>query len=351
MLLSQLFEKLEPGQRRAIELKIKDAEKEIRKIEDHEQKLDSLGYLPNIPGTEKELEDLKQEYQKYIDELKEKLKQDDRQLKKDPLETYLKAIVRHCPTTVSACQRTGKLLYRGTKETAPAFYGKPFEKRMAKDSNTEYSDAFNYALKQAGAEARRDNSMFCTTNRNFAQGFGHELYIIFPRDPFHFTWSDKVKDLILNSENLGDMIDPTVVEDLMDNIWKNEELKKDVINYFANERGIYPSDVEEYNPLMFNADTRGFFGKYTMYASVEAVRAVLPQMSDEFKAFQDLKLWVSPDRVIKNFGIYIDEDLEGAFKQRFEITVRGEYYAVHSKFEKKVMQFLGMAAKDDDENW
>lgn len=335
MLLQDLFEKIQPGERRAVELKIKDLERAIRDIERHEMKLYSMGNLPAIPGTEEDLEDLKKSYQAHIDQLKAKLKDEN---KPDNFDRYMKAIIKNCKTVVAACKSTDKLLYRGTKETATAFYGKPFDERYAKDSEREISAAFNQALRLEGAVATRDNSMFTTTRKGFAQGFGNNLYIIFPRDPMHFTWSDKIRDLVLNSEYWIDMVDPNVVKEIMTEIWNNPDLKREFISKYQYNSG---GDDIEFDPATYPDNTR-LFQKYTFSTSMKVVQQMIPNMSYEYQEFLDEGNWVDPKAVIKNFGMHIDEDLEGAFNQGYEITVRAEYYAIEAKHEKRVREYLGM---------
>lgn len=349
MLLNHLFEaKLSPGDRKAIQLKINDYQKALDDVSRHVRKLSSIGNAPVIPGTEKELEDLKKAYQDMIDRLKAKLNEPQEE---DDLERYMKAIVKNCKTVVSACKRTDMLLYRGTKETAPAFYGKPFDERYAKDSNRNLSDAFNSALADAGVIARRDNSMFTTTNKSFAQGFGHNLYIIFPRDPMHFTWSDKIKDLVINEEFMFDMVDPETVKDIMRAVWSKPETKEAFIEAFRTKGYHHGAtigfDFDNYPSNSTSADYTPFT-KYNFQTSVEALRGVLPLLGPEYQRYDVFKNWVDAEAIIKNFGLHIDEDLEGAFKQRYEITVRAEYYAIEAKHEKRVREYLGMAKTS---NW
>lgn len=353
MLLTDLFEAVKPGDVKDIKLKIANAEKALRDIADHEYKMKNISGSTVIPGTEKEFEDLKVAYQTYIENLKAELEKAKQVQKKDPLESYMKAIAKNCKTVVKTCQTTGKLLYRGTRSSnAPAFYGKPYDERRAKDSDKMLNDAFNYALRMDGVEARRDNSIFTTTNKNFAEGFGNELYIVFPRDPFNFTWSDKIKDLILNSETMGDMVNQTIIEMIMNEVWNNEETKQEFIKNYAYQRGIEPERVEwDPKKINENENSRYIFSKYTMYDSFKSIQPIIPKLSEEYKLYDDFKYWTSAETIIENFGLHVDEDLEGAFNRRFEITVRGEYYAIHSRYEKQVKKYLGIGEPKDDINF
>jgi hypothetical protein len=345
MLLQDLFEKIEPGQRKAIQLQIDKYERAIRDIEDQEANLSSLDYDDyKIAGAEKELEDLKQSYQKYVDDLKSKLASAKQGKGADSFEKYMAAIVRHCPTIVAACKSTGKLLYRGTKEDAPAFYGKPFNERVAKDSSSTMHDAWNHAMDQMGVVARRDNSIFTTTSRSLASNFGTQVYIVFFRDPFHFTWSDTDRDLVLSTEMMIRMVNPETVKEIMGYVWQNDELReayKTVYRYIRMEGASYEVEfnVDEYPIEIFN----GIFKKYNFQHSFEALVQILPKLPPEFQKYKDFNAWVDPQTVIEEFGLHIDEDLEGAFEKGYEITIRAEYYAIRADLEKKVKQYLGMS--------
>jgi hypothetical protein len=48
--------------------------------------------------------------------------------------------------------------------------------------------------------------------------------------------------------------------------------------------------------------------------------------------------------------MHIDEDLEGAFNQGHEITIRSNYYAIRADFEIKVKKYLGMTTRIRDED-
>lgn len=354
MLLQDLFEKIEPGQRRRIELQIDKYENAIKEIENQEANMQSLDQDDyKIAGAEKELEDLKQAYQKYVDDLRAKLDADKKGKGADSFEKYMAAIVRHCPTIVNTCRKTGKFLYRGTKESAPAFYGKPFNERLAKDSNKMMHDAWNYAMDQAGVVAKRDNSIFTTTSKSLASNFGHQVYIVFFRDPFHFTWSDTDRDLVLSNEMMNRMVDPETVKEIMGYVWKDDDLREEYKKQYQYIQGGSSSTPVEFDPENYPVETYySIFKKYNFYASFSALVQILPKLPAEFQKYKDFNAWVDPEAVIANFGLHIDEDLEGAFKQGYEITVRAEYYAVRADLEKKVRKYLGMNMYGgDDDNY
>lgn len=347
MLLQDLFEKIEPGQMRAIELQIDKYEKAIKDLERQEDNLASLDYDDyKIAGAEKELEDLKQAYQKYVDDLKAKLAADKKGKGADSFERYMAAIVRHCPTIVKMCQETNLLLYRGVKERAPAFYASPFTKREPKDSNREIHDAWNYAMDAMGVKAKRDNSTFTITSRGHASNFGDQVYIVFFRDPFNFTWSDSIKDLVLDTEKMIDMVDPETVKSVMGYVWDNENLRekyKTAYRYISLESSSYDVKFDKDRYPSGDSYDGYIFMKYNFSNSLKAFKQILPDLPSEFKKYESFNAWVSPEKITENFGLHYDEDLQGAFLSGHEITITSNYYAVRLDLEKKVRKYLGMS--------
>lgn len=347
MLLTDLFEKVEPGQRRAIQLQIDKYEKAIRNIEQYETNFQNLDYNEPLPGTEQQLEDLKKAYQAAIDKLRAEINSKTKGA--DALEKLIIGIQKNCKTVLAAMKKTNLVLYRGTKESAPAFYGKPFENRQSKDSYSHISAAFNNAMKEAGAIARRDNSIFCTTKKSFADMFGHQIYIVFPRDPMHFTWSDAHKDLVLNNEHLWEMADMEMIKEIMTVIWRDEKLKEEYITQLMRYITPVPRENVIFDPNDFPSSEDNFnhyypfSSRYKFGPSWDALKDILPTMGKPYDEYADFSKLVSTEAVVKNFGLHIDEDLVAAFEKGWEITVNAEYYAIRVDYEQKVRKLLGMS--------
>jgi hypothetical protein len=60
-------------------------------------------------------------------------------------------------------------------------------------------------LAQLGVQALRSNSIYTTSSYGFASAYGHNVYIIFPKNGFHFLSTNK-RDLIL--ERWSQLMDP-----------------------------------------------------------------------------------------------------------------------------------------------
>lgn len=102
-----------------------------------------------------------------------------------------------CSEFLKVVKETQKFLHRGLRNTESVFEGRSIEDRRPKDSRNEVSERFDQALKNAGFSALRSNSIFTTTSRSFASEYGHTLYLIFPKNGFHFLYTN-TKDLVLS---------------------------------------------------------------------------------------------------------------------------------------------------------
>ena len=117
-----------------------------------------------------------------------------------------------CSEFIEHMVSTNKLLYRGLRESADQFEGRSRDDRTTKDSDIKISEAFDALLRQLGFEALRSNSIYTTTNRDFASGYGRHLYIIFPKNGYKFMHTNK-RDLILDS--WADLMDMDAVAEFM----------------------------------------------------------------------------------------------------------------------------------------
>jgi len=102
-----------------------------------------------------------------------------------------------CSEFLKVFKETQKFLYRGLRNYESVFEGRSREDRSPKDSINEVSERLDQALKNAGFSALRSNSIFTTTDEHFAGTYGHTLYLIFPKNGFHFLYTN-TKDLVLN---------------------------------------------------------------------------------------------------------------------------------------------------------
>jgi len=94
-----------------------------------------------------------------------------------------------CGDYLAIFKKTNKVLYRGTdRGLAQAFSGRSRDERKPKDSNPAAHRLVNIALTKLGIAARRDNSLFTTSDQNMAAEFG-VIYIIIPENSAVYSWS------------------------------------------------------------------------------------------------------------------------------------------------------------------
>jgi len=116
-----------------------------------------------------------------------------------------------CSEFIPQMQRAGKLLYRGTRDDVDQYEGRSREDRITKDSSAEVSRVFDEMLTQLGVQALRSNSIYTTSSYGFASSYGYNVYIIFPKNGFHFLGTNK-RDLIL--EKWNQLVNPNSFKEL-----------------------------------------------------------------------------------------------------------------------------------------
>lgn len=100
----------------------------------------------------------------------------------------------------------GQILYRGLENTNNAsFIIRNVRKdRLPAGINVPLHQILVDIFKKLGFNANRDNSIFCTGDKNQATIYGIP-YVIFPVGHFDFTWSPKVTDLYNQFSDYSDV--------------------------------------------------------------------------------------------------------------------------------------------------
>jgi hypothetical protein len=157
---------------------------------------------------QKQLEKLQKAQQKAHDDKWKTQRERESLVDIDPKIVQIASLIkRDCSYALQSMEEAGSWLYRGIKGNPPnIFTGKPRENRWAKDSNDQVQKDFDGLLKAAGFNALRSNSIFCSGRLSQATGYG-DVFMIFPKDGFTFTWSPKYldlySDLLSNLYNTG----------------------------------------------------------------------------------------------------------------------------------------------------
>ncbi len=193
-------------------------------------------------------------------------------------------IKKHCSEFLAVYQNSGAL-YHGFKKTKPlsdTFITNSRENRTPKDSAVEYQKLIDEKLKQAGFNALRGNSIFCTHDPFTALKFG-KVYLIFPLNGFDFTWS---RSYDLTAEY--------------------------ALTYsgYLNAKEMY----KEFKEAEQSGD------------SLYIKQMYLQMSNDDYKMYFDLKR-LTPEEFIKKYR-FSNKNLEKALASNFEIYIRGQYISV-----------------------
>jgi hypothetical protein len=87
-----------------------------------------------------------------------------------------------CKTMLDAYEHSSQYLYRGLGTTAFAITTKIRQDRKPVEMDRVAHERLHAAFKDAGLEATRKNSIFCSTNLSIASQWGSGLYMIFVKD-------------------------------------------------------------------------------------------------------------------------------------------------------------------------
>lgn len=326
--------KVKPGERKEIDLRFKKTEYYRSTIEKYSQKFENLKYI-----LEKlERNQLLDNSSDYINRLDTIIKTETEDLAKQANDNYvrfsnlIKGIEKNCKDILYAFKSYDKFLYRGINNISDALYGKPFTERKAKDSAQNYSDIFNKKLRQKGIEARRDNSIFCTSDKRQAKQYGN-LYIIFPLDGFKSTVSKKEKDLVLDTTNANLMFDREKLLELhRDLVLNTENAEKINRNWVGNPR------FEDKNSVGID----GFFG-YGWRDHQEYIdNAIsLGKIDQKYEHLISVDNLATAEAIIKNLQL-IEDDVGIAIKLGHEVMINGSYFAISALYENEIRKILGM---------
>lgn len=215
-----------------------------------------------------------------------------------------------CSQFIPHMQQAGKLLFRGTRDDADQFEGRSREDRQTKDSKSEISDKFDEIMSELGVKALRSNSIYTTSSYGFASAYGHNVYIIFPKNGFHFLSTNK-RDLIL--ERWSQLMDAEKLKQLWQELeewgqlnvadWKNTSIARSIR---------YEEWDYVYRQVKENFEWEGN-------------RLNLPE---KFKV--DEKEWVTPEGVQKEYEPNTT-DLAEAIQSGRELLINGEYWALKKR--------------------
>lgn len=333
MLLYDLISeaRVQPGERKSIDLKLINFLETNKTISSYNTTLKELDTLI-----------LPEELKHYVDKLKKDIEKEivtTNQLLNQPnvrFDLFMNGIIKNCRESVASFRNTNKFIYRGIKNKSDAVYGRSHDERRTRDSDQFYSDIFNQMLKEAGVKARRDNSIFCTSDKQQALNYGTS-YIIFLRDGFDCSFSQNTKDLTLDDTTAYKMFDKSILKQLFDEIVNNSQMKE----IFMKEMAQWVNNVDVKDESKIGET--GFFGEYRWRDHQRDItnlarRGLIDQSYAERVKIENL---ITPKSIVNNYGI-VQNNLIAAIQSNKEIMISGYFYGIRSVFEDDVRKKLGM---------
>lgn len=283
--------------------------------------------------------------------------------KRKEFDAHWKKILKECTQIVKACADLSSLtsglggehlqhtlLFRGMSYRGGNFIeGSSPVGRKPKDTAPLVHRQVNKIMKKYGFVARRDNSLFTTSKYSHASGYGNVVYMIFPKDGFHFTWSPEYADwynnLFEHYKNLNVMLGTNYFQKLIPLLEKYRifELRR------TGKEGIHYWSDPAYNTIVSaQVDLRSILGGSKKYVSstIAYLSGYQKLYSNNKKIVADMEkakkyllnypkgffsnVVVSPKiekELIRKLALD-NKDLEGALGSGHEILVNGNYYGI-----------------------
>lgn len=233
-----------------------------------------------------------------------------------------RTIETRCADFLRVCEHSQQLLYRGLKGSPrPAFHGFSHVGRNPKDSDPATSAVFDHALEMAGMHAVRSNSIFVSSNKFQASGYGYP-YIIFPVDhKYHYTHTAE-KDLVLEPAQIVDMLDTIRLEKLYNAIQTvlnttDDPHTREELSLLAARHGL----ISDFARKLYTYAHRLDWNKIQIPATL---RSQINPASLDWSNYMDLSKFEAKYHPSNT-------NLESAMTKHIEIYISGEYYALHDR--------------------
>ena len=117
---------------------------------------------------------------------------------------YLSLIQRDCTDAIAIMKHQKAFIYRGVNGSPNAFVSRSRENRRSLTYAYGQS-VLDKILVAAGFTAIRSNSIFCSADSSVASTYGN-LYFIFPKNGFEYSWSSKFRDSISLTHKIEDKL-------------------------------------------------------------------------------------------------------------------------------------------------
>jgi len=322
--------KVQPGDVKNIHFKLNKLDKLEKEIRAQQVNLSQMGTMKLPPEIQKQMDEVKNKLAEKITEIQTAKEAMEQQYNSDTrpvkMTNLFNALAKHCKEIITVYKNLNKnfesyspgtrprFLFRGIHADSDAVYGKPFEKRRPMTSNRGIADAVNELMTKSGFKANRENAMFTSGAYSQASSYGNKVYVMFPVDGFDFSYSRKVRDLVLGSDDFRKIIDKDAQDELIDAYENDPNLNKDIRSTFLK------SD-------------------YNMKEDVDKVQQDINSGKLDKKYQKALDNFFSVDK-LKEFLDFTDEDIYNAIVLHHEVNIKGDYYAVRQDFIPQLVEFL-----------
>lgn len=281
------------------------------------------------------------------------------------IEKIVPIIKSKCSEFLPTIQKTG-LLYRGTlvkeNKNRLAFRAHSRDYREPTHSNAAANKLFNDAMEELGLTATRTNSVFATGASETAGSFG-TVYIFFPCNGSHYTWSETARDLIITPSELYRNAGVTVInyDDLdqyRQRIVNNAEMLYDkakidkepqkIIDYYMTvymsllDMGVDPSQAIYVRPMIQD----GLRLDGVNSGLLDALDSLYHDMTSINNMIADVDFEIDLDKFKDFYQLKGDEELNRAILSEHEILFTGEYICVAVGYKDLLLEALGMKKED-----
>ena len=313
---------LKPGQK--LDLKIKKAKikaAELKKIQSELNNLSAVNQSLKSSKTSSKI------LQKKIADLKVSIEQEIRkqtdlinQMTLAPLMPYVKVIQKECSQAIAVYKQVNNVLFRGSRNAPIAYKGRSWEQRKTRDSDPRGQELFDAALTKMGITAIRSNSIFTTGSQSQADTYG-EIYMIFPKNGFQFSWSRFDPDIVIDGP--WELMNEKVIE----------KLRSDIDKFLTKK----DPNRKDFFDLDYWIDVKGFDNTVTELKRIGYPKAELITKENI----------VDVAAVKRDYGP-TNKNLAAAIQAGGEVLISGEYYAFSYEQFNGLLSLLGIEYNDID---
>ena len=285
------------------------------------------------------------------------------------IEKIVPIIKSKCSEFLPTIQKTG-FLYRGitVKENKNrlAFRAHSRDYRAPTHSNAAANKLFNDAMEELGLTATRTNSVFATGAFGTAGSFG-KVYIFFPCNGSHYTWSETARDLILTPSELYQNAGvPVINYDDLDQyrlrivnyaemLYAKAKIDKEpqeLINYYMSvymklvDMVSHPSRAINVRPMI----QYGLRLDGVNRVFLDDIDSLYHDMVEINSRINDVDFDIDLDKFKDFYQLKGDEELNRAILSEHEILFTGEYICVAFGYKDLLLEALGMKKEDLNED-